>query len=53
MLNARMAEPDNYSDGDKMRTLQATADALGTETSRLSFEWETVATELEDYADLE
>ncbi|HPE89549.1 MAG TPA: ABC-F family ATP-binding cassette domain-containing protein [Spirochaetia bacterium] len=50
---AAMALPENYSDGDRMRGLQASAQALDDEAARLSAEWESVATELEGYADLD
>ncbi len=52
-LIAAMAEPANYSDGLKMKALQAQADALDTEATGLSSEWETVAQDLEGYADLD
>ncbi len=50
---AAMALPENYSDGERMRGLQASAQALDDEAARLSAEWESVATELEGYADLD
>ncbi len=52
-LNAKMAEPANYSDGASMKSLQAATDALESEAITLSAEWEAVASELEDYADLD
>ncbi|MBN2873539.1 MAG: ABC-F family ATP-binding cassette domain-containing protein, partial [Spirochaetales bacterium] len=48
-----MALPENYADGVRMRTLQAAADAADAESAALSSEWEAVAAELEQYADLE
>jgi len=52
-LIAAMASPANYSDGSKMKALQASSDALEAEAASLSGEWETVAQELEGYADLD
>lgn len=52
-LITAMASPENYSDGIKMKGLQSELDILGTEAGTLSEEWESVATELEDYADLD
>jgi ATP-binding cassette subfamily F protein 3 len=48
-----MGLPENYSDGSRMKALQASSDALEAESARLSAEWETTASELEAYADLE
>ncbi len=48
-----MGLPENYSEGSRMKSLQASSDALGEESARLSAEWETIASELEAYADLE
>ena len=48
-----MGLPENYSDGARMKALQASSDALEAESARLSAEWETTASELEAYADLE
>ncbi|HOZ72227.1 MAG TPA: ABC-F family ATP-binding cassette domain-containing protein [Spirochaetales bacterium] len=50
---AAMALPENYSDGDRMRGLQARSQALDGEAAALSAEWEVVATELEGYADVD
>ncbi len=52
-IASAMALPENYSDGAAMKSLQATDDALHAEASRLSDEWEAVASELEGYADLD
>ncbi len=49
---AAMAAPENYSDGERMRRLQASIDGLEAESATLSGEWEGVAAELEGYADL-
>jgi len=49
---AAMSAPENYSDGERMRGLQATIDALEAESTALSGEWEDVAATLEGYADL-
>jgi ATP-binding cassette, subfamily F, member 3 len=48
-----MGLPENYSDGSRMKTLQASSDALEAESGRLSAEWEIIASELEAYADLD
>jgi len=48
-----MGLPENYSDGARMKSLQASSDALEAESAGLSAEWETIASELEAYADLE
>jgi len=52
-LIAAMAEPANYSDGLKMKALQAAADGLEEEAAGLSAEWESVAQDLEGYVDLD
>ncbi len=44
-----MALPENYSDGTRMKTLQADVDTLDYESSRLSSAWEAIASELEKY----
>ena len=46
-----MALPENYSDGSTMKALQAKDDALHSEASSLSEEWETVASDLAAYTD--
>lgn len=48
-----MALPENYSDGAIMKSLQTKDDALHTEASSLSGEWETVASDLAGYADMD
>lgn len=50
---AAMNLPENYSDGARMRTLQAQASEIEAATARLSSEWEETAAELEAYADLQ
>jgi len=50
---AAMSLPGNYSDGARMRALQAQADEIEAATARLSSEWEETAAELEAYADLQ
>jgi hypothetical protein len=50
---AAMSSPENYSDGARMRPLQAALDALEAESVGLSAEWETAASELESYADID
>ncbi|HUX40583.1 MAG TPA: ABC-F family ATP-binding cassette domain-containing protein [Rectinemataceae bacterium] len=41
-----MGQPANYSDGTKMRRLQASLDELDAEAGRLNAEWEEIAEEL-------
>jgi len=52
-IASAMALPENYSDGTAMKSLQTRDDTLHAEASRLSDEWEAVASELEGYADLD
>ncbi|MBU1082295.1 MAG: ATP-binding cassette domain-containing protein, partial [Spirochaetes bacterium] len=52
-LEGAMASPENYSDGHRMKALQAEAAALDAEAATLAAEWESVASELEAYADLD
>ena len=42
---AAMSLPENYSDGARMRALQAQADEIEAATARLSAEWEETAAE--------
>jgi ATP-binding cassette subfamily F protein 3 len=50
---AAMSLPENYSDGPRMRALQAQADEIEAATARLASEWEETAAELEAYTDLQ
>jgi len=48
---AAMSRPENYADGQAMRTLQATARELEAASARLAADWEACAAELERYSD--
>jgi len=48
-----MARPENYSDGQRMKSMQARMDELEKLGAALSAEWEAAATEIESYKDME
>ena len=51
-LREDMAQPANYSDGQRMKQLQQRLEQLEQSAATVAAEWEKVAAELEQYADL-